>query len=217
MAASQIQGFTTANIAEVEANTKALRATLRDVDVGALGGYSMGIESGLMAAGLATAAPIFSMRWGDATRLALIKRVTFSAANSVTAFAAGIARFDLFVARSYSVADTGGTSFLPTGNVNKLRTSFGTTLFSDVRASATATLTAGTRTLDANPIAAVVGGVPATVGVQLVAPFAIFDQRPGEHPLLLAQNEGIVLQATVPATGTWGWAIKVDWVEVTAY
>jgi hypothetical protein len=43
------------------------------------------------------------------------------------------------------------------------------------------------------------------------------DQRPGEHPLILAQNEGIVIQATVPATGTWQFGVKIDWTEITAY
>jgi hypothetical protein len=45
----------------------------------------------------------------------------------------------------------------------------------------------------------------------------MFDQRPGEHPLVLAQNEGFVIQATVPATGVWFFAVKVDWVEIATY
>jgi hypothetical protein len=38
-----------------------------------------------------------------------------------------------------------------------------------------------------------------------------------EHPVLLAQNEGFVVRATVPATGTWQFGITVAWAEVTAY
>jgi hypothetical protein len=218
MASSQIQGFTTANIAEVEAATKALRATLRSEDYGALGVYSLGGVSGIMAAGLAANAPIFSLRWTQASNLMLIKRVTLSAAGDTVAFTAGAAKFDLLVARSYSATDTGGTSILPTGNQNKMRAStMGTTLLADARQSATATLTAGTRTLDTNPIGSVCLQALAIAGSKMLDPFAIFDQRPGEYPLVLAQNEGLVLQTTVPATGTWKFAIKIDWTEISAW
>lgn len=218
MAGSQIQGFTQANVMEVEAATKAARVTLRAEDYGSLGIYSVGNVSGVMAANLGAAAPIFSARWTHATNLCLIKRVTLSVAEGATAFTAGAALFNLFVARSYTVVDSGGTSILPSGNQSKLRTSgMGTTLFGDIRLSSTATLTAGTRTLDSNPIASLACGVLATAGSLILAPWAMLDQRPGEHPLILAQNEGIVLQATVPATGTWQFGVKVDWTEITAY
>lgn len=218
MSTSQIQGFTTANIMEVEANTRAARVTLRPEDYGSLGIYSNGNVSGVMAANLAANAPIVSARWTDAAKLCLIKRVTFSAAAGATVFTAGVALFNLFVARSYTVVDSGGTSILPSGNQAKMRTSgMGTTLFGDMRISSTATLTAGTRTLDSNPISSIAAGVLATAGSNIVNPFAMVDQRPGEHPLLLAQNEGIVIQATVPATGTWQFGVKIDWTEITAY
>lgn len=216
-ASSQIAGYTSANILEVEANTKAARVTLRPEDYGSLGIYSLGAPSGVMAAALAANSPIFSFRWTHATNLCLVKRVVFSA-GSILAFAAGVAQFNLFVARSFTVVDSGGTSILPSGNQNKLRTSgMGTTLLGDARISSTATLTAGTRTLDSNAIANAVVGVPAVAGQQLLQPYAMVDQRPGEHPIILAQNEGLVIQATVPATGTWTFGVKLDWSELTAY
>jgi hypothetical protein len=220
MAASQLQGYTTANIMEVEANTKAARVTLRPEDYGSLGIYAEGNTSGIMAANLSAASPIFSMRWTHATNLVLIKRLTLSIAADTVAFTAGAGLFNLFVARSFSVSDTGGTGITPTGNQNKLRTTgMGTTLFAsgDIRISSTGTLTAGTRTLDSNPVGSLAVGCPATAGVLILAPFPIWDTRPGEHPILLAQNEGIVLQASVPATGTWKFGIKVDWTEIAAY
>jgi hypothetical protein len=223
MAASQIQGFTTANIVEVEANTRAMRVTLRPEDFGSLGIYAEGKTSAIMAAGLGAAAPIFSARWSHATNLCLIKRVTLSLGADTVAFAAGSALFNLFVARSWSAADTAGATAVamtPTGNQNKLRTTgMGTTLFAtgDILISTTGTITAGTRTLDSNPIGALALGVQATAGIPILAPWPMWDVRPGEYPLLLAQNEGIVLQATVPATGTWKFGIKMDWTEITAY
>src|SRR3954463_1669508 len=140
--ASQIAGNTIGNILEVEAGTKAARVTLRPEDYGALGIYSLAPSNGAsaMAAGLAANSPIFSFRWGNASNLALIKRVTFSAGDGATAFTAGIAKFDLVAARSFTVNDTGGVAVIPSGNQNKLRTStMGTTLLTDARISQTAT------------------------------------------------------------------------------
>jgi hypothetical protein len=54
--------------------------------------------------------------------------------------------------------------------------------------------------------------------VQYTGPVPMFGEDPGpEMPLLLAQNEGFVLRATVPATGTWQFGVTVVWAEITAY
>lgn len=216
---SQIQGFSP-NILEVEAATRAARMTLRDIDYGALGIYSIAAFNGAtaMTAGLTAASPIFSLRWAQASNLLLVRRLTISVA-AVTAFTAGAAIFNAFIARSFTASDSGGTSILPTGNQNKLRTSgMGTTGIGDLRISATGTLTAGTRTKDANPVASLVGGAPNVAGQSIIPPDTrIIDFRPGEHPILLAQNEGIVIEATVPAVGTWFFSVKADTVELTAY
>jgi hypothetical protein len=39
----------------------------------------------------------------------------------------------------------------------------------------------------------------------------------GEWPLVLAQNEGFIIRATVPATGTWDFAVTMEWSEVSAF
>lgn len=217
-ALTQIAGFTIANLLEIEANTKAARVTLRPEDYGSLGIYGLGGVSGVMAAGLVAGSTIFSLRWGDATRFALIKRVVLSMGCDTVAFAAGSAIFNMFIARSFTVADSAGTALTPTGSSNKLRTTgMGTTLLTDARISSTTLLTVGTRTLDGQAAGNIVAGVPAVAGQNIVPPAALFDQRPGEHPLFLAQNEGLIIQATVPATGTWKFGVKVDYLEVTAY
>ena len=44
------------------------------------------------------------------------------------------------------------------------------------------------------------------------------DVSSGEHPLVLAQNEGFSITVpAVPATGTWTLAVNVRWAEVTDY
>ena len=204
-------------LAEVEANSLALRVTPKPIDWGALGIYAQGAVSGVMAANLAANSPIFSYRWGDATRFSVLKKVRISAGNTSTAFSAGTIIFNMYLARSFSVADTGGTSVTPTGNSNKLRTSMGTTLVSDVRISSTATLTAGTRTKDGQPLGSIVVSIPATAGFPLLAPTDLFLAAAGDYPVVFAQNEGFVIEASVPATGTWSFAVSYVAEELTAY
>lgn len=220
-----IAGATTNVLAEVEANSRALRTTLRPTDFGAYGSYSLGTKTGIMAAGLAGAAPIFSLRFAPtgaaAGNLMLVKKVLFTASTLGTAFTAGSALFEMFALRGYTVNDTGGGS-LTVGTAittGKLRTSHGISGLADFRISATATLTAGTQTADTNALNSVIEQIPATTtNYNIVGPnFDFWNVRPGEHPLVLAANEGLVIRATVPATGTWSASVQVLWDEVPAY
>jgi len=207
-------GGTTGAKQEVENNTLAARIALRPVDVGVLGSYSVSVKSGIMAAGLGAAAPILAFR--GVAPISLIKRVRFIAQGLGTGFTAGATVFDMFVARAFTVQDTGGAAVTLTTNNAKLRTSHAT-CSALIQASATATLTAGTRTLDANPLRTLLGDVPVTAFVQTQADDLMFDLKPGDWPLVAAASEGFVLQATVPATGTWTWAAMIDWDELASY
>ncbi len=202
-------------LAQIETNSAALRTVLKPNDVGSLGAYSLGGLSGVMAAGLTSASPIYSWRSGT-QNIYLVKKILFGAIGLGTAFAAGSCFFSLFAARSFSASDSAGTGILPT--LNKLRTSMGTTGIQDARISSTTNLTAGTRTLDGQPIATLAGVASATASTVIVpnqTPF--FESRAGEWPLVLAPNEGFVIQATVAATGTWSFAVIVEWEEVSTY
>jgi len=218
---------------DVGPGTLAGRAELRPTDVGALGSYSLATLSGTMAAGLAAGAAVYSMRWGNPTNTMLLRRLGLVARNAGTAFAAGVFLFELVMARAFSASDSGGTSILPTVNNQKRRTSFGTTLMTDLRQSATAALSAGTRTLDGAPMQLIRGGVPATqVNYPMVSKGAV--SVPGastmafsldwqdlfgldvsnEWPLVFVQNEGFIIRATVPATGTWEFGVLMEWSEI---
>lgn len=181
-----------------------------------LGSYCMGANTGTMAAGLAAGAPVYSFRYG-AANLAIVRKVIIEADNITTAFVAGAAKFDMIAARTFTASDTGGTAGTLTGNNGKLRTSFATTGLSDLRISSTATLTAGTRTLDAQPLASIEFSVPTSIDADLLPTTTLFQSQVGESPFILAQNEGFVLQATVPGTGTWVFSARVCWDEVSAF
>jgi hypothetical protein len=214
----QIQG-NSGIIAEVDANRRQLTVP-GPIDVGALGSYCTVASTGNMAAGLAAAAPIFSVRWSDSSgKLMLVRKVSVAVVNT-TAFTAGIGLIDMVVARSFNASDTGGAGVSLTVGNAKRRTSFGTSLIAatEMRVATTATLTAGTRTLDANAMGSVRFGVNANANSLQLANTPIFNPDwSGEWPLVLAQNEGFVIRATLPATGVWVGDIAVEWAEVPSF
>jgi hypothetical protein len=206
--------------AEVDGTTfRAVRITQRPVEYGALGAYTASALSGTMAAGLAAASEIVQMRWTDATRYALIYRITLDGmAGSATSFTAGFANIQAMIARGWTADGSGGTALTVTGNNQKLRTSMGTTLIGALRASSTAALTAGTKTLDANPIGQIAFSVGTAASVIYVNRTTLYGaQEVGAHPIVLASNEGVIVRATVPATGTWQFGVTIDWAEVSAF
>lgn len=207
----------------VETGTGAARVVQLPNEYGSGGVYSLSGVSGTMAAGLAGNSPIFSFRNGHATKFVVVQRIALCAGNTSTAFAAGVLTFNLWRCTAFSASDTGGTAILPAAG-NAMRTgpmarSIMTAANNcDIRVSSTGTLTAGTRTKDAVQLGAIVNSTTATAGNQLLPPdTALFECTPGEYPLVLAQNEGFVIEATVPATGTWVFAAHVDWWETNKY
>lgn len=214
----QIIGSLASRLLEIEDGSKAARVTPRPIDV--LGSYTFQAVTGTMAAGLAANAPIFSFRWGNASNLALLKRMRIAMNSLGTGFTAGIGKFEAFFARSFTASDSGGTAIVLTTNEAKRRTSFGTSLVTDARVASTATLTAGTRTKDTLPFVGVTFAVPTTVNFVMLPTVDLW--VPGleggaDWPLVFAQNEGLIIQATVPATGTWSCQIGLFWDEVQGF
>lgn len=202
-----------------------------------LGKFRVSALSGLVA-GVAANAPIFSARFAPAwvaaqgVRAAIVdirlkaQIITpFTNANEITA--------SCFFARSFTASDTGGTSVLPTG-ISGMIESFAdgplgintSTFFTDMRISTTAALTAGTRTLDANPFLSLVGAqtlaaANANQNVSLEADFtpnsdtrwAIVLQ--GQTNGVATNAEGIVV--TVPfaqgAGGSVRYTVEMEWYE----
>src|ERR1041385_4202669 len=153
-------GGTSGALADVDTNTKALKTRLHPTDV--LGSYQLEAVSGSMAAGLGAAATVYSCRWGDASKLMLLRRLAMDARVLGTAFTAGATLFELMVARSFTASDSSGTSLTLTGNNQKRRTSFATSVITDARISSTAALGLGTRTKDAQALCNIRGHVSAT-------------------------------------------------------
>ena len=209
-----LEGGTTGSLAEVEANVLALRTVSLPRDVGVLGAYAASSTNGatVMTAGLAANSEILQFRWTDATRVATIRSVRFDM-GSVVAFVAGQLLISLTIARAFTVAGSGGAALVMTGNNNKKRTTFGTSLVGEIRGATTAALGAGTKTLDANPLGSFSFAAPTTVGPIITNQYLWTRDTSDECPLILAANEGLVVRATVPGTGTWYFGVDIEWTE----
>lgn len=206
-----------ATVAEVESVTRALRITPRPIDWGSLGVYEKMLASGIMAAGLSADSPVFSFR-NSSANVYLLNRVRLTMGGLDTAFAAGQATFKLFPARSFTVSDSGGTAGTLSGHNGKLRASMSASGLADIRIASTATLTAGTRTKDADPIAGITFGIGTAASAIYVPPNTVlFEAAPDEQPFIMVQNEGFVVEATVPGTGTWCFGIDAKWTELASY
>lgn len=224
--AIQVQG-NGGTIAEVDGTSyRALRTRNAPIDVGSLGQYQISVVSGAIAAGMASNGELLHVRWTDATRLCIPLKLECTGMRATTAFAAGAIDIESIIARSWSADGTGGTAATLTGNNQKLRTSFGSSLMGTVRFPTTAALGAGTKTFDSQAIDRItthssggVGSATPIIGSIFLTKTELFEQdiADGEHPLVFAQNEGIVVRATVPATGVWNIGFTFKWAEVTAF
>lgn len=198
---------------------RAVKIQQMPVEYGALGSYRKSLLSGTMAAGLGADSEVFQFRWTNATNLCLIRSVFCDGlVGSATAFTAGFGNLKLIPARSWTADGSGGTAGTISGNNGKLRTSMGTNLIGAVRIASTGALTAGTKTLDTNPIGQLSLTFGTVASVIYTGKVTLFGEDiSANHPLILAQNEGFVITAVVPATGTWQVGFTVDWVEVASY
>lgn len=186
-----------------------------------LGAYSMGLTSGALT-GVAAAGTVFSFRWAPATttQLCMVRRVEIGF-STVTAFGtAQSLQYSMQIARQWTASDTGGTAaaFTQT-NTGKLRTSMPTSAFAgggQLMIANTGANTAGTRTLDTQAIGFVQGASTAIGTVLTATP--IFQHQPGDYPLILANNEGFIINnvTLMGATGVINLTVTVEWMELAA-
>ncbi len=187
----------------------------------ALGEYEVGLASATMAAGLAAASDIYQFRTNVAGKVIAVHRIDLWATARGTGCTAGAFSFNLLQARSWSANGAGGVTATLTGGSGKLRQtsqlSVLTASGSGLRIADTVALTAGTRTLDAQGVRSVGGVIGANPFTALLSPsFELFNDE-GRAPMVLEQNTGFVIQATVPATGTWSFGVSVRWSESGGY
>ncbi len=199
------------------------------------GGYRVAAVSGLIT-GVAAAAPLFSLRWSPPTApkpeldigtfvLQRLRARLTTVAGYTAAQEAGI---DVILARNFTAADSGGTSLTLTTNNAKKRTDFPLTKVASINIATTAALTAGTRTLDAQPIAAQTShelAQAATVQTGFSEVLLTNDDL-DRYPVILSGTtagaptaEGLIVRNLVSqgAGGTARLIVEIDWLEVQRY
>ena len=210
-------------VAEVDGTTfRSQRVVPKPIEFGAFGHYRLATTVALVVTQAANGT-LFSFRWGDATRFCVLQKLRLEIMQTAAATATIMPSYQAFIARSFTASDSAGTAITITGNNMKKRTSgMGTTLVTDIRKSAVAAgLTAGTRTLDAEPI------IELATNSTITTPNAItyrkeleMDAGDGIHPYVFAQNEGFIVRGPTVVFGAAGTAnllVDLAWAEVAAY
>lgn len=201
----------------VDAQTETLMAALRTTVYPPSGdAFTMSAQSGLIttiAAGTTTAGHLYAFRNLSATDIVVERfRIRW---QTITAFTtAQEIGLQAFIGRSFSTSYTGGTAL----TACKKRNASGNSILGDARISTTTALTAGTITLESSPFLELVGwsqtGVaPAVSGFEEEISF---DTR---MPIVLVQNEGIIVRNTIlmGSAGTARVKVDLDWREVADF
>lgn len=199
------------------------------------GSYRLVCSTGavtVIAARTATAGHLLSFRWSSAVANGFIRYVGVKFTLTTAYGTPQETGCDLIMARSYSASHTGATA-VDTGstvmNTGKLMTSVNTSLMGTaglVRVGDTGALTAGTQTLDANPIG-ILSDWSGTIGDTVPRSTSgvgsgfgtLWDARgKDDPPLILAQNEGFVIRNLIlmGATGVGRWDFCIEWDEGNA-
>lgn len=212
---------------QVDPSFQSQRTSVRPLEYapvnGPLGGhYGIGMMTGLMAAGIASAAQVFQMRWADNTRFFILKKLTVQC-STATGFAATTvgAPLELIIGHGSTASGSGGAAAAPTSISNKMRQNMASTAFltsGEVRIATTAALTAATgQVLEAAPISGCMGADNRTLVSTPV--MNLFEQRDaGDHPLVLNTGDTLVVRTNSPAaTGTWQAYFTMDWLEVVQF
>ena len=210
--AIQVQGNGGTTV-EADATFRAMRASLRPEEC--INWNAIGATSGAMT-GVAANGPVFSFR-NTGTNLILIHRLQVGFVTTTAFTTAQALSYAVFRATGFTVSDSGGTALYTAGQ-NKYRTSF-TNISSapDIRIGSTGAVTAGTRTLDTVSLG-IAGGSSTAVGTSL-QPTGLITHDAGDYPVVLAQNEGIVMTNLIAmgAAGVINLHVNIEYSENTSY
>lgn len=214
---------------QVEESFQAGRTTERPTDFAPIGGsagtngghYRTVLRTGLTT-GLTANQPIVSIRWTQSNLFFVLLR-WITRMNLNTAFGtAQLIDFQLFIARGFTAVDSGGTTSIPGAGMQKVRDSGGNamsnSLVGDMRVAATGTLTAGTRTLDTQPIGDAMFTTTNVLGnCDTQEVYAAIAR--GQHPVVLGNNEGLIGQVPTAqgSTGKVVYTHIIDWCETLQY
>jgi hypothetical protein len=152
----------------------------------------------------------------------MIRRVEIGMSPTTAFGTAQTLQYSMQIARSFTAPySTGGTAAAFTqANTGKLRSSMPTSQMAltsgNLYISNTGAITGATNTLDTQVIAFVNGNANATLPV--IPNTAIYQHQTGDYPLILAANEGFVINnvTAMGASGVVSLYVNVEWMELAA-
>jgi hypothetical protein len=175
--------------------------------------YSLALRSGALTL-VAADAPVWSMQWTSTSLICVVKRIKISVGVTTAYTTAQVTRYGLYFARAFTVADTGGAAATLTTNNGKKDTSYPITAIADMRMSTTGAITAGTRTLDAQPLDIAQFSTSALSNADDEEwNYGMVISR---QELIIRQNEGLVINnlTLMGAVGVLLLAVTLEWAEV---
>lgn len=177
------------------------------------GDYSITTISGALT-GVAANGPVWSIRWTSETKACVVKSVCLHLDCSTAYTTAQATSYGLYFARTYTAVDSGGTAATLTTNNGKLDTSYPTTAMADMRIGTTGVITAGTRTLDAQPFD-VFSFSTTALGVT-GEEIGRYGGAEDIQQIILRENEGLVLHNLIAmgAAGVVKLYVTLVWAEV---
>jgi hypothetical protein len=217
------EGATSGNVSEVG---EAARSPAHVVTMPKKGNwYRYSGFTGTIGAALGAASEIVQFRFLSGTKVyALVQKIEFEGMGIVAvATAVGPLGFEAVPARAWTTVGSGGTRISVALNNLKVETGLPPSQVNDIGISTTGALTAGTKTLDANAMGGVLGGIgtgAATIygDTSIIRPGDLMSSY-GDIPLVCANQEGFVIRTTHvgPAGLTYVARFSNTWVEVTVF
>lgn len=208
---------TATNQLKIDATYKAARVTPYPLD--SLGRYSLSEFTGLTT-GIAANGEVFQMRWTAATNLMILRYLKVRWATITGFTAAQECALSASRVSSWSADGSGGTTITPSVTNAINRTTYPQSKIGGLRIATTSALTAGTKTIAANPfLTAMRKTLAAAATVQDTDFEGEFDSMKGNiAPHIFAQNEGFVVRNVIAqgAGGTARIAITMLWEEILA-
>jgi hypothetical protein len=192
-------------------------------------------------AGQAAGTELWAMRWGSATSVGIVLKISANVETTTAATVTGPAERELIGTTSgtCTAADTGGTAVTLTGS--QLDPAYPTSALTDMRFG-NGTLTAGTRTLNSNPFASVISWLPLLMtGVDIggacgdahsgtsvawtcqggMGPIELWNATNNQnHPIVLRQNSCLYVRIgkdNQPTTAAQRTMINAMWCEAPQY
>lgn len=217
-------GVSGTTLMTVDPTYAAARAALRPIEQ--LNTFSVSLQPS-MPVSTAVNAVVANMRFvaGSAgqAQYVIIQRIAISAITTTGLTALQEIGLGVYVARGYSASEVNNTTgVVPSGNALKFRTSLPTSQFASSGQLAYSTanaagMTGGTKVVDAVPLFVINNVGTAAVG-QVWPLTTVYENIPGETPIVLGTNEGLTFQNMIlfPAAGVVKFTINIEWTETAS-